>query len=264
MTTAVSTPSSYLYDPVTDAPRLARQAQSIAERARPVLGPSATSSGRPRRVLDVGCAGAQLTQLLFGELGSDDVVVGVDRNASALEAARTRMPEATFLCAAVDAIPTLDLAPFDLVFSSLVLQHLDSPAQGVRQLWEMVAPGGTLSVLWPDDRFKIATPENPAIRELFSVHELPGVSKRFASEEIIAALYSLDDASVTTGGLMDDPRDATAAATSFEWRLERIAANRPERFEYLADAAHEFCLDIASGRAALYGATPWARVTKHA
>ena len=103
----------------------------------------------PLRVLDVGC-GAKPYYPVFAAIASE--YVGVDMVPS----------EWSDLIGPVEALPVED-ASFDLVLCTQVLEHADDPAQAVRELRRVVAPGGrvlasTHGVQWyhpsPNDHWR--------------------------------------------------------------------------------------------------------------
>jgi SAM-dependent methyltransferase len=85
-------------------------------------------SRAPLRVLDVGC-GAKPYYPLFAPIASG--YVGVDAVPS----------EWSDLVGPAEALPVED-ASFDLVLCTQVLEHADDPAQVVRELRRVTAPGG--------------------------------------------------------------------------------------------------------------------------
>ncbi len=80
------------------------------------------------RVLDVGC-GPKPYYLFFAERASKYVGVDVVENPAAE------------LLGSVEALPVGD-ASFDIVLCTQVLEHCDDPAQAVRELRRVTAPGG--------------------------------------------------------------------------------------------------------------------------
>ena len=84
--------------------------------------------GEGYRVLDVGC-GPKPYYPFFAERASEYVGVDVVEN----PAAELRGP--------VEALPVED-GSFDLVLCTQVLEHCDDPAQAVRELRRVTAPGG--------------------------------------------------------------------------------------------------------------------------
>ena len=82
----------------------------------------------PYRVLDVGC-GVKPYYPFFAARTSEYVGVDVVENPAA------------DLKGAVESLP-VDDASFDLVLCIQVLEHAEDPAQGVRELRRVVAPGG--------------------------------------------------------------------------------------------------------------------------
>jgi SAM-dependent methyltransferase len=82
----------------------------------------------PVRILDVGC-GVKPYYPFFAGVASEYVGVDVVENPAA------------DLLGSVEALPVAD-ASFDLVLCTQVLEHCDDPAQAVRELRRVTAPGG--------------------------------------------------------------------------------------------------------------------------
>ncbi len=85
-------------------------------------------SSRPARVLDVGC-GVKPYYPYFERWAAQYVGVDIVANPAA------------DLLGPVEALPVGD-ASFDLVLCNQVLEHCDDPAQAVRELHRVTAPGG--------------------------------------------------------------------------------------------------------------------------
>lgn len=101
-----------------------------------------------RSVLDFACGTGRITEVLAREL-PDAAVVGVDVAESMLEVARSRVPEATFLCA--DGRELADLVPdasVDLASAFRFFPNADPDlrAASTASLGRAVRPGGFLLV----------------------------------------------------------------------------------------------------------------------
>lgn len=93
------------------------------------------------RVLDVGC-GNGYTAGQFLERGC--VVVGIDLSESGIEIARKNYPKARFEVMAADdkILDNLQEAPFDLVVSTEVVEHLYAPRPCIRGCFAALKSGG--------------------------------------------------------------------------------------------------------------------------
>jgi SAM-dependent methyltransferase len=89
---------------------------------------AAVAERRPVRVLDVGC-GVKPYYPFFAGVASEYLGVDVVENPAAE------------LLGSVEALPVPD-GGFDLVLCTQVLEHCDDPAQAVRELRRVTAPGG--------------------------------------------------------------------------------------------------------------------------
>jgi SAM-dependent methyltransferase len=118
-------PGDYRRRPPISSPTYAVRAPLAAW-----LREEAARRPRPYRVLDVGC-GVKPYYPFFEPYASAYVGVDVVENPAA------------DLQGAVESLPVED-ASFDLVLCIQVLEHADDPAQGVRELRRVVAPGGAV------------------------------------------------------------------------------------------------------------------------
>ncbi|MBD3945186.1 class I SAM-dependent methyltransferase [Nocardioides ganghwensis] len=96
-------------------------------------------AGLPRggRVLDVGCGTGELTEVVRAEAHE---VVAVDPDPEMADLAGSRLGQEVV----VAGLPDLPFADdgFDAVVASFVLNHVDDPRAGARELGRVAAPGG--------------------------------------------------------------------------------------------------------------------------
>ena len=110
------------------SPRLSSPTWAVRAPLAAWLRAQAVEAGTAYRVLDVGC-GPKPYYPFFAERASE--YVGVDAVAH----------EAADLVGPVESLPVED-GTFDLVLCTQVLEHCDDPAQAVRELRRVTAPGG--------------------------------------------------------------------------------------------------------------------------
>jgi SAM-dependent methyltransferase len=100
-------------------------------------------------VLDVGCGCGGTTAELVRAVGASGRAVGVDVAEPMVEAARSRFGSAglplEFLAADVETLETLPGAPYDAVFSRMVLMLLPDPVAGLTTIRRSMRPGGRLA-----------------------------------------------------------------------------------------------------------------------
>jgi ubiquinone/menaquinone biosynthesis C-methylase UbiE len=97
------------------------------------------------RVLDVGCGCGGTTAALARAAGPSGTVTGIDLSAEMIDAARVRFPEVTFVAGDIQTAGELPGAPFDAVYSRMVLMLLADPVAGLRSIRRAMRPGGRLA-----------------------------------------------------------------------------------------------------------------------
>ncbi len=128
--------------------------------------------------LDFGCGVGRLTQALAGHV---DRAVGVDISPTMLERARelSTLANVEFVLNERADLARFDSAAFDIVYSSLVLQHLPTPLARtyLAELLRVLRPGGALVI-------QVATaPDRSAKGLLFRY--APRWALRFAQRRIL-------------------------------------------------------------------------------
>lgn len=96
-----------------------------------------------QRALDVGCGPGALTAELSRRLGAA-AVSAVDPSPSFVEAARERNPGVDVRSAAAEDLPFGD-GDFDVALAQLVVQFMDDPVAGVREMRRVTRAGGTVA-----------------------------------------------------------------------------------------------------------------------
>jgi len=99
-----------------------------------------------QRLVDVGCGPGAITAGL-AERVAPGPVVGIDRDASYVAAARQRWDRPNLRFEEGDAVALpLDDGAVDVAFLHAVLQHVDSPIEVLREVRRVVRPGGVVAV----------------------------------------------------------------------------------------------------------------------
>jgi SAM-dependent methyltransferase len=134
---------------VRDAIRFAGMSLDAATRSKALLLSEivGTHFGRGARIslLDIGC-GPGLIHRAFGKFGWQ--VTGVDMASMALDAARVRNPECSYLAFSGGEIP-LPSASFDVTLAICVLHHVPPPEwrDFVGEMGRLTRPGGLVVVM---------------------------------------------------------------------------------------------------------------------
>lgn len=131
---------------------------------------------RGDRVLDVGCGPGTITVDL-AKLASPGGVVGIDRSAEVIDAARSHTDGACLsnLEFRVGDVYDLDFedGSFDVVFAHQVLQHLSDPVRALAQMRRVLAPGGLVAVRDADYGAFAWSPTNPGLERWMELyHEI--------------------------------------------------------------------------------------------
>jgi SAM-dependent methyltransferase len=120
---------------------------------------------RGRRVLDVACGSGYGSRLL-SDAGAREVI-GVDRDAAAIEYARGRYGGDGLHFVAGDAHEPPVSGPFDAVASFETIEHLDEPGRFLRAVARLLVDDGALFVSTPYRRHTLpdGRPRNPFHRQ---------------------------------------------------------------------------------------------------
>lgn len=100
---------------------------------------------RGMRVVDLGCGTGMVTRLLAELVGPTGEVIGIDYSEAQVEEARELLPEDFTNVRFVEASATetgLPRETFDLVYSRFLLIHLTQPEAALREMRELLKPGG--------------------------------------------------------------------------------------------------------------------------
>jgi SAM-dependent methyltransferase len=169
-----------------------------------------------RRVLDAGCGTAYGTRMLAGAQATH--VVGVDRAASVLEAARPACPENVELVEGdLRDLPFPDRS-FDLVVCFEVVEHLAEPDVALRELERVVAADGVVLVSSPNR--DVYEPGNP-----HHLHEYTPAELRSALERYFVHVELRRQANLIASSVMpDDVAAADALEAVHDLRLAKCVA----------------------------------------
>jgi SAM-dependent methyltransferase len=210
-------------------------------------------------VLDLGCGPGDVSLMIAPRVGPSGQVVGIDRNAEAIAAARDRFTKmkiewARFVVG--DLIePSIKAGPFDAIVSRRVLMYLPDPAATLRRLMPLLKPGGRVIVQEHDATMlpgRLAPfPEHEKLLDLMwqtVVHEGADVHIGFKLPSIFAAAglrleHIHAEAIVRVAGLQPD------AGTHDLVKLGGMMAARME--QHGVATAADIALDTLAERLAL-------------
>ncbi|MGH2856291.1 MAG: class I SAM-dependent methyltransferase [Solirubrobacteraceae bacterium] len=119
-----------------------------------------------QRILDVA-TGTGMVAAALSRRGA--TVVGIDQSEAMLAVARARHGAGIeFLHGQAERLP-FEAAAFDALTFTYLLRYVDDPAQTMRELARVVAPGGRIGMV------EFGAPAQPALRALWRVHTRAGL-----------------------------------------------------------------------------------------
>jgi len=103
---------------------------------------------QPRKIIDIGCGPGNSTEVLRQRFPQADIL-GVDSSPEMIRAVAQAHPEMRFqLCDAGTELGTLD-RDFDVVFSNACIQWIPNHPKLLREMMQLLRPGGILAVQIP-------------------------------------------------------------------------------------------------------------------
>ncbi len=100
----------------------------------------------PQSIIDMGCGPGNSTQVLV-ERWKQSKIVGVDKSPSMIEKAKQDYPDQEWKV--VDVGMDKIIEKYDLVFSNATLQWIPDHKNLLKNLWEIVKPGGAIAAQIP-------------------------------------------------------------------------------------------------------------------
>jgi len=186
--------------------RLTRQSAELLDEGRALLGRIPLAAGQ--RAIDVGCGPSGLLELLSDRVGPDGEVIGLDRERSYVDAARTLVRDsglANVRLVEADARDTgLPSGSFDLVHGRFLLLNIPRPAEVVGEMTRLAKPGGWIASQEPDVLL-LCEPPHRDWQRLVALYEatylqdgadprigrrLPGLFRDAGLEDVRVALHA--------------------------------------------------------------------------
>jgi ubiquinone/menaquinone biosynthesis C-methylase UbiE len=116
------------------------------------------------QVLDVGCGIGVDLPALSDRVGEDGLVIGLDHNHELLRSAKEAISgrfNSRVVAAEAQEMPFPNRS-FDCVRADRLLQHIPEPAPALAEMWRVLRPGGTLTLVEPDWKMVALFPGSPA------------------------------------------------------------------------------------------------------
>jgi ubiquinone/menaquinone biosynthesis C-methylase UbiE len=125
------------------------------------------------RLLDVGCGPGSITVGLARRVAPAETI-GIDMSESVIETAKSLADGKATQKIAFEVgniyRPRFTPQSFDAIFAHQVLQHLRQPTEAIRQMRELLAPGGVLGVREVDWGSTTFYPENLGMRRFLDLY----------------------------------------------------------------------------------------------
>jgi ubiquinone/menaquinone biosynthesis C-methylase UbiE len=148
--------------------RLDLQGQYWGEATLELLRRAGISPGM--RVVDIGCGSGDVSCLAARLVGATGYVLGIDRSAEAVEAARMRARSRERLAvefAVQDLTQWEPAESFDALVGRFILMYLPDPAGMLRRLVSCVRPGGVVAFLEMSMDRADTVPSAPEVEQVF-------------------------------------------------------------------------------------------------
>lgn len=158
---------------LTEQQRLIAQAQGLEPHARSML--DRIDIKRGSAAADFGCGPIGIMNLLSEYVGSEGVVVGIEREPRFAELARAELRNRDLRNVRVvagDALKSgLEKASFDIVHERLILINLPPASQKalLEEMLSLLKPGGTIALQEFDSASYVCYPEHPSWNLLLSI-----------------------------------------------------------------------------------------------
>ncbi|MEH2180391.1 methyltransferase domain-containing protein [Nostoc sp.] len=126
------------------------------------------------KLLDCGC-GPGAIALGLAKAIFPGILTGIDREVSQIQIAAESafaqsVSNAEFLQGNIYALPFADNS-FDTIFSHALFEHLQEPAQALRELWRVLKSGGIVGLRSPDWGGFLIAPSTPELQKAFSYYK---------------------------------------------------------------------------------------------
>ncbi|MCJ7445104.1 MAG: class I SAM-dependent methyltransferase [Methanotrichaceae archaeon] len=99
----------------------------------------------PKKVLEVGCGEGFSTKRLLSSLEADTSLEAIDIEKRLINAAKIRNPDVPYYLGSVYKLPFRDNS-FDLIIALEVLEHLEYPEYGIREILRVTKKWAIISV----------------------------------------------------------------------------------------------------------------------
>ncbi len=153
-------------------------------------------------VLDAGCAYGYVTKDRFADI-SNAFVLGVERSDGCLETARRSFSAPNIVYEKLDLesedfddnlqdlMDKHDIPKFDIIFSSLVIHHLNNPQKFLRRLRRYLSNDGFIIIRGSDDGSVMTYNDDGLIKKVIDLHlSTDGISDRENGRKIYHQLVS--------------------------------------------------------------------------
>ena len=199
------------------------------------------------RVLDCGCGMGYLS-MVMGEV-SDASVVSVDGDLSRLRWAQRERVPAHLVQVDINALPFAD-GDFDKILLSEVLEHLPDDVAGLKELWRVLKPGGTVAISVPHANYPFLWDPINRTRELCGAAPMRSagpITGQWSNHERLYLPAELQDAAQAAGFIVTNVDQLTHHSVPFHHLLV-YSIGKPLIERHLLPARLRVAADRFSGR----------------
>lgn len=153
-------------------------------------------------ILDCGCAYGYVTFDRFSDI-ENAKIVGIDNQEKCIKYAIENKPNdkfsfyvknlesKTFTDDMLDLMDEKHIEKFDIIFSSLVIHHLNDPLKTLRSLRKLLSDDGFIILRGSDDGSAISYNDDGLVKKIIDkTMQIPGISDRLNGRKIYYQLYT--------------------------------------------------------------------------
>lgn len=239
----ISSHSSYSSQAANESARLVTQGELTRSSDMPALEFALEHFEEEEDIyiLDLGCAHGTIMEDRFGNSSYKNLhVIGFDRDADVIKNDQEKNPFPNFDYANIEIESPVfleraraymkehNIPGFHIVTSTVFLRHMKEPQKVMKDVYELLLPGGFMFVREQDDGSIVSFGDNGLIERILDKHfSLPGVSDHFYGRKVYSQLKEAGFSKIVP---FDNAR--TTAGKSLDYRLSMFNMSFSQRINY--------------------------------